>query len=133
MTDDKTKAAPGIPAAQTVTPPASPPQLGGKQVMVIVGPYRGNALIMPEAEADQAINDHWATELVTTFDPNAEQHPPLSDQERTAAVEAANAWAANVQNPKPPEPPTDPEQKKAPPRQAAPAEPDHDHETRRRR
>ena len=94
MTDEKTDA----PQLQAVTPPTSPPFLGGKQVQAIVGPYAGTVLTMPEAEADQAVSDHWAIELRhPPFDANAEPpHDPLTDEERAGAVTAAQAWA-NVQ------------------------------------
>ena len=59
-----TQSAPQIPPDQLATPPSSPPHAGGKQVEVLMGPYRGSDLIMPEAEAENAINDHWAIEPV---------------------------------------------------------------------
>ena len=92
------------------TPPSSPPHLGGKQVEVLMGPYHGNVLIMPEAEADQAINDHWAVEAVHSFDAVAEPaHDPLTDAEREAAYAAALAWAeAQQPQTEPIEPPVEP-------------------------
>jgi hypothetical protein len=96
------------------TPPSSPPHLGGKQVNVLMGPYRGNALIMPEAEADQAIADHWASEVQHTFDAAAEPpHDPLTDAERDAAYAAALAWAEAV-NPPPEVEPVEPVEEPAP-------------------
>jgi hypothetical protein len=96
------------------TPPSSPPHLGGKQVEVLMGPYRGNVLIMPEAEADQAINDHWAAETVHSFDAVAEPaHDPLTDAEREAAYAAAVAWA-EAQQPQPELPPDPPPEEPAP-------------------
>jgi hypothetical protein len=92
------------------TPPSSPPHLGGKQVSVLMGPYHGNMLIMPEAEADQAIADHWAVEAVHSFDAVAEPpHDPLTDAEREAAYAAALAWAeAQQPQTEPIEPPVEP-------------------------
>jgi len=64
-----------------------------KQVDVIMGPYRSSRLTMSAADADAAINGHWAIEPITTHDEDREQHPPLSDQERTDALAAAHTWA----------------------------------------
>ena len=64
-----------------------------KQVSVIMGPYRGNRLTMPTAEADQAVNDHWAVDPYVENPEPYPGHPPLSDEEREHAVEAATAWA----------------------------------------
>lgn len=80
-----------------------------KQVDVIMGPYRNSRLTMLAADADAAINGHWAIEPIVTYDEDREQHPPLSDQERTDALAAAHTWAQAqwdaAQNPQPPEPP----------------------------
>jgi hypothetical protein len=96
--DDKPGARAGEPAAapftaeQLVTPRVGEPV---KQVSVIAGPHRGSILSMPEAEATQAIDDHWAIELrLPPFDAeNPPEHHPLDDAERAAAEAAAQAWA----------------------------------------
>jgi hypothetical protein len=77
-----------------------------KEVEAILGPYRGQRLTMTAADATAAINAHWARDPFTTEEP----HDPLSEEERTAALDAANAWydaqqaAASGEAP-PPEPP----------------------------
>jgi len=81
-----------------------------KMVDVILGPYRGNRLTMSTADADAAVNGHWATDAnAAPLGPDEEPHPPLSDEERTAALDAANAWAKQTwetaQGTAPPEPP----------------------------
>lgn len=80
-----------------------------KQVDVILGPYRDHRLTMSAADADAAINAHWAREPNQAIDPDHEPHPPLTDQQRTDAMTAANTWAHATwdaaQNPQPPEPP----------------------------
>ena len=67
-----------------------PDEAGNVVVEAIVGPYRGQRLTMPFAEGDQARDDHW---VINPFDPVAYDHPPLTDEERTASHEAATAWA----------------------------------------
>lgn len=78
-----------------------------KQIDAIVGPYAGKRLSVTAADFEGAINDHWAVDPFA--EPDDEPHPPLSDEERTHAVEAANTWAAaqtgDVPPPEPPEPP----------------------------
>ena len=79
-----------------------------KRIDVIMGPYRGNLLTVSAADADAAVNAHWAR------DPHSGEaygtgHDPLSDEERATALEAANTWAkaqwtAGTQEP-PPDPP----------------------------
>lgn len=83
--------------------------MADKHVDVIVGPYRGKRLTMPEADATAAINDHWAVDPVPPEVPD-EPHDPLTDEERTHALEAANTWAkatwdaaAGIEPPPPPE------------------------------
>ena len=61
-----------------------------KQVDVIMGPYRSQRLTMSAADADAAVNGHWATDPTKWQEP---PHDPLSDQERTDAMTAAHAWA----------------------------------------
>jgi hypothetical protein len=60
-----------------------------KQVSVIMGPYQSARLTMTTADADAAINAHWAR------DPNEPygEHDPLSAEEREAALTAARDWA----------------------------------------
>jgi hypothetical protein len=81
-----------------------------KQVDVIMGPYRNSRLTMTTADADAAINGHWAIEPITTYDPDHEHHDPLTDQQRTDALAAAHTWAqaqwdAAQGTTPPPEPP----------------------------
>jgi hypothetical protein len=91
---------------------------GNKIVEVLIGPYRGQRLKMPAAEADQATADHWARDpfgVVPIPEPKDEEErlrlirgesapkegepamgegpPYLSDEERRAAHEASTAWA----------------------------------------
>ena len=100
----------GMAADQVTTEPSSPPHQGGKMVAAIIGPMRGHVLIMPEAEADQAINDHWAVEQTSTHDQDdPDDHPPLDDAEREAAEAAAKAWSDKAHGIEPPpEPPVEP-------------------------
>ena len=62
---------------------------GNVMIEAIMGPYRGNRLTVTEAEGQAAINDHWARNPVIT----EYQHEELSEEDRTAAWEAANTWA----------------------------------------
>jgi hypothetical protein len=55
----------------------------------IMGPYRGNRLIVSDANADAAIADHWARDPYAADDP----HDPLTEAERAAALDAAHTWA----------------------------------------
>jgi hypothetical protein len=79
-----------------------------KQVMVLIGPYRDHRLTMSAADAESAINNHWAVDPFPPPEPPAARadrdpgvyqsadektHPPLSDDERKTALEAAHAWA----------------------------------------
>ena|SRR5580765_6219150 len=65
-----------------------------KVIDVIMGPYRGTRLTVSAADADAAVNSHWATDANAPLPlPDDEPHPPLSDEERTAALEAAQTWA----------------------------------------
>ena len=77
-----------------------------KRVDVFMGPYRGHLLDMPTAEADAAINAHWARDPYST-EPYGTGHDALSDEERTAAMTAATDWAqaqwAPFVEPPPPE------------------------------
>jgi hypothetical protein len=81
-----------------------------KVIDVIMGPYRGTRLTVSAADADAAVNNHWATD--SNAPPPAqdhEPHPPLSEEERAAALTAAEAWAqqtwATAQGIEPPPPP----------------------------
>jgi hypothetical protein len=98
-------------AEQLATP--APAMAGFRQMYVIVGPYRGNVLTMPDAEAESAKDNHWAVEMSTVAPPYdaskpAEHDHELTEEDRAYAVEAANAWAANVNAP-PDEPPPEDE------------------------
>jgi hypothetical protein len=94
-----------IPANQLVTEPTDGPLVGGRAMWVTVGPYKGSVLTMPDAEAEDAKDSHWAinmSDMQPPFDANAplEHDHELTDEDRAYAVEAANAWAA-AQNPPP--------------------------------
>jgi len=77
-----------------------------KRVEVFMGPYRNNLLDMRTAEADAAINEHWARDPFVPYDA---EHGALSEQERADALAAATAWAqtqwetAGAGEPPPPE------------------------------
>jgi len=78
-----------------------------KQIDVIMGPYRGNRLTVSAADADAAVNAHWARDPHSDV-PYGEGHEPLDDEHRAEALEAANTWAqtqwdAGAQEPPPPE------------------------------
>ena len=79
-----------------------------KRVDVIMGPYRGNLLTMPTAEADAAINAHWARDPFSGVEYGT-GHDPLSDEERASALEASRTWAqaqwAGFTQEPPPDPP----------------------------
>jgi hypothetical protein len=79
-----------------------------KQVMVLCGPYRDNRLTMTAADADSAINNHWAVDPAVLYDPEHE-HPPLDDAERQTALDSAHAWAQAQQDALNEEPPPPPE------------------------
>lgn len=89
------------------------PQLEGhRQMWIIVGPYKGSVLTMPDAEAENAKDNHWAVEMDTVAPPFDADNPPehdhdLTEEDRANAVKEANEWAAKV-NP-PPELPPPPE------------------------
>jgi len=81
-----------------------------KQIQVLLGPYRDHRLTVSAADADAAVNAHWAVDPSHVAAPDEEPHPPLSDEERTAALEAAHAWAKQTWDTAqgvtpPPEPP----------------------------
>jgi hypothetical protein len=81
----------------TVVPPQDDHLVNGKQISVRLGPYRDKVLVLPIAEADQAIADGWAEEHPgTLFDPNAPLPPPPTQAEQEAALAAANAWAQSA-------------------------------------
>lgn len=103
-------------AEQQIAPEFSPEQLatpapmlaGSRPMYIIVGPYRGSVLTMPDAEAEDAKDSHWAVEMSAVSPPFDADNPAdhdheLTDEDRAYAVEAANAWAAKVNEP-PPEP-----------------------------
>jgi hypothetical protein len=91
---------------QLATP--SPQLAGSRQMYIIVGPYKGSVLTMPDAEAEDAKDSHWAVEMSTVappFDADKPLHDhELTEEDRSHAVEAANTWAA-AQNPQPEPPP----------------------------
>lgn len=64
-----------------------------RQIQVLLGPYRDNRLTVSAADADAAINAHWAVDPHHVAEPDEEPHPPLTEEERTAAFEAATTWA----------------------------------------
>jgi len=80
-----------------------------RQIQVLLGPYRDHRLTVSAADAETAINDHWAIDPFATLEPDEEPHPPLSEEERTHALEAATAWATTqwntAQGIAPPDPP----------------------------
>ena len=68
-----------------------------KMIDVMMGPYRGHRLTVSAADAQSAIASHWASDADAPLPgPNPDPPPPLSDEERTAAWEAANEWARNT-------------------------------------
>ena len=83
-----------------------------KTIDVIMGPYRGHRLTVPAADADSAVNNHWATDANAAPDVPGDDdhpHPPLSEEERTAALTSATEWAQKqwdtAQGVPPPAPP----------------------------
>jgi hypothetical protein len=83
--DDKKKA-----ARQALVPNAE----GNVAVDVIMGPYRDNRLTMTAADGQAAINAHWARNPQEPYG----EHDPLTDQQRTDALEASHAWAKAQQD-----------------------------------
>jgi len=84
-----------------------PDAAGNVVIDVIMGPYRNQRLTMPAAEAQTAINDHWARDPYSGV-PYGEGHEPLDDEHRAEALTAANTWAqtqwdAGKEEPPPPE------------------------------
>jgi hypothetical protein len=95
-------------ADQLATP--APTLAGSRQMWIIAGPYKGTVLTMPDAEAENAKDDHWAIEMSDMAPPFDADKPldhdhELTDEDRAHAVEAANAWAAKVNAPPEPPPP----------------------------
>jgi hypothetical protein len=89
-------------AEQLATPRADAADV--RQMWIIVGPYRGSVLTMPNAEAEAAKDDHWAVEMSEVSPPYDASKPrehdhELTDEERAHAVEAAQTWADNVNAP----------------------------------
>lgn len=64
-----------------------------RQIQVTLGPYRDHRLTVSSADADAAISNHWAVDPFYVAAPDEEPHPPLTDAERAAALEAATTWA----------------------------------------
>jgi hypothetical protein len=105
--DIAASAARPIPYEQLVTQPTG--MEGSRQMWIIVGPYRGSVLTMPDAEAEDAKDSHWAVEMDTVAPPFDADTPPdhdheLTDEDRAYAVEAANAWAQAQSDPEEPPP-----------------------------
>lgn len=64
-----------------------------KQVEVLLGPYSGQRLNMPAADADQAVSDGWARDpFAPPVEPakGAEPKPPPTDEERAATLAKAD-------------------------------------------
>jgi hypothetical protein len=96
-----------IPYEQLVTEPTG--MEGSRQMYIIVGPYKGSVLTMPDAEAEDAKDSHWAVEMDTVAPPFDADKPfehdhELTDEDRAYAVEAANAWAQAQSDPEEPPP-----------------------------
>ena len=96
-----------IPYEQLVTEPTG--MEGSRQMYIIVGPYRGSVLTMPDAEAEDAKDSHWAVEMDTVAPPFDADNPAdhdhdLTDEDRAYAIEAANAWAQAQSDPEEPAP-----------------------------
>jgi len=101
-----------IPYEQLVSQPTSGPLVNGRAMWIIVGPYRNTVLVMPEAEAEDAKDSHWAvnmSDMPSSFDaannPFIDHDHELTDEDRAYAVEAANAWAQAQWDPEEPEEP----------------------------
>jgi hypothetical protein len=62
-----------------------------KEVQVILGPYRDSRLTMSTADAEAAINAHWAVDPFAPLDEHP--HDPLTEQQRQDAYEASMTWA----------------------------------------
>jgi hypothetical protein len=87
-----------------------------KVVECLMGPYRGQHILLSDAEASQAISEKWAREVTPPpIDANADVKG-MTPEETEAAATAANAWAAKRAEPVPPSP----EQKPAPKQAQAP-------------
>jgi len=75
----------------------------------VIAPYRDNRLTVSSAVAERAINNHWAVDPHAVAAPDDHPHPPLTEEERTAALTAATEWAQlqwdTAQQVKPPDPP----------------------------
>lgn len=87
-------------------PKMVPDPEGNTLVDVIMGPYRDNRLKMSAADADAAVNAHWARDPLGQEDPD---HPPLTDQQRQDAWAASHAWAQAQQDALLEQPPAPPE------------------------
>jgi hypothetical protein len=83
-------------------PKMVPDAEGNTLIDVIMGPYRDNRLKMTAADADAAVNAHWARDPLGQEDPD---HPPLTDQQRQDALAASHAWAQAQQDALLPDPP----------------------------
>ena len=78
-----------------------------RQIQVLLGPYRDHRLTVSSADAESAINNHWAVDPFAA--PDDHPHPPLTEEERTQALTSATEWAQlqwdTAQGTKPPDPP----------------------------
>ena len=98
------RVSPPIPAERLVTAPTSDPLVSGRAMYVLVGPYRGNLLTMPDGEAESAKDNHWAIDLADMNKPFDADNPydhdhELTDEDRAYAVKEANEWAEAQWNP----------------------------------
>jgi len=78
-----------------------------KQIQALLGPYRDHRLTVSAADAESAINNHWAVDPFAA--PDDHPHPPLTEEERTQALTSATEWAQlqwnTAQGIAPPDPP----------------------------
>src|SRR5262245_52536878 len=79
-----------------------------KEIEGTVGPYAGQRLTLPAADADAAIADGWARDPFAPLDPNAEPPKLLTDEERQKVLEAANKAASKLRGEEPADEPPKP-------------------------
>jgi hypothetical protein len=60
-----------------------------KVIEATAGPYAGQRLTVPAADADAAIKDGWAIDPFAAVDPDAEPPPAQTEEERMKTSEAA--------------------------------------------
>lgn len=72
-------------------------------IEAVIGPYRGQRLTMPKAEAQQAIADKWA---IDPFAPPSKEDEvpkkPMTDEERAEIIAKAEAGLAKLRGEEPP-------------------------------